>query len=504
MSARGSSKCPPFCPKQCSNNHHELLSTLIRVQNNNVTSLKQFKQAVSNYESSIKPQDSIPDANKDYRYPLLHWATVLGKTSAVKYLLDHGHPADVKSSLKGETALHRLIRCFYKTFTWSRPSRKNIIDTLQKLIDLLSSILFVADDNRNTPLHACAIYITELKEEAEMLFFVDLYDIIMKKALTIKQSKNSKTRLINQPNKEGNSLWHIFSSCDSEQCVNIVEKLLEIGTVSQIKNLEGKTAFDIAEETSIKISRLYVGARKRRRSSDDGFSLGSTPDSSPEVTQNDRCNTSAISHGSISLRSNHVNGLGNGNIGVSSLSTLAKGSKKRKSVPRPVIMPTFVTYPSVKMEMDCGILNTTQEEELHPTSRNHSLNANGSVSGKTENNNNIQPDLASLLKKVGKEKVVMESVLKSKEQLQTDLQESKSKCVDLIKTKESIDVKSKEISEDIKIKQKELLQLQDSFSVHESTIKTLDEKLLQEKTLQTQLSSEIGVYNDILKCLNID
>ena len=53
--------------------------------------LKEFEDTVKSFlKKGWKREDEIPDPVKNYRFPLLHWAGVLGKCRAMEWMIKNG------------------------------------------------------------------------------------------------------------------------------------------------------------------------------------------------------------------------------------------------------------------------------------------------------------------------------------------------------------------------------------------------------------------------------
>lgn len=254
-------KCPPYCSNYCQEQHHKLIVSLLNVQENDRKSLEKFKKRVSFYYDSLQPKDPIPDPVKEYRYPLMHWAGVLGKISAVEHLIERGHPTDIQSAGKSEGTMHRVVHCLAGTM--KNYKLEQIIKRFKGLTDILSDALFIADDNGNTPLHSCAVYITELDNEPLLSFYKRALEIMIDKVIDIGDRDSALTDILNIQNKEGNTILHILS-CKQEGCPEIATQLLKEGVNLNLRNSDGKTAFEIASESSRKMAKVIHLYQRRK------------------------------------------------------------------------------------------------------------------------------------------------------------------------------------------------------------------------------------------------
>lgn len=86
--------CTPFCDrkKDCPK-HHDLLLAVIGCSDmrDKRGNLKEFEDTVKSFlKKGWKREDEIPDPVKNYRFPLLHWAGVLGKCRAMEWMIKNG------------------------------------------------------------------------------------------------------------------------------------------------------------------------------------------------------------------------------------------------------------------------------------------------------------------------------------------------------------------------------------------------------------------------------
>lgn len=91
-------KHPPFCKLYCSEKHHDLLLAIINIpsdkgskKNDCNGGLEEFESCVQSYlKKGWQKNDVVPDAVEDYKFPLVHWASVLGKPKALEWLIKKG------------------------------------------------------------------------------------------------------------------------------------------------------------------------------------------------------------------------------------------------------------------------------------------------------------------------------------------------------------------------------------------------------------------------------
>ena len=86
-------RCTPYCnPCGKGYKHHDLLTALLNTTPNSVyDEHSHLAKVVKKYVASGWDKNSvIMDKNEEFRFPMLHWACVLGKPRAVRWLLGKG------------------------------------------------------------------------------------------------------------------------------------------------------------------------------------------------------------------------------------------------------------------------------------------------------------------------------------------------------------------------------------------------------------------------------
>lgn len=88
-------RCTPFCrPCNKGYKHHELLIALLNSDANGTPKEDEhdhLAKVIKKYETAGWDRNSaIMDKNEEFRFPMLHWACVLGKPRTVRWLLDNG------------------------------------------------------------------------------------------------------------------------------------------------------------------------------------------------------------------------------------------------------------------------------------------------------------------------------------------------------------------------------------------------------------------------------
>ena len=254
-------KCPPFCNQDtCIKKHHELIVRLVNIDERDEKSFDRFKTALGEFRSSILPEHPIPDTFREYRYPVLHWASVLGKINAVKFLVKNGYHPTIRSQEKGETALHRVVLCSYISLRNSQ--QKEVIDKFKTLTGLLAPALFIKDDNGNTPSHNCAILCNQRHDSVLASLHRKALEIMIDKIIEMKNTEIANEDGLNIRNREKKTVLHLLAAGESEDLIPLIRKLLDNGADPEMRDFDGKSPMDIAKE---KLNRQLYRELKQKR-----------------------------------------------------------------------------------------------------------------------------------------------------------------------------------------------------------------------------------------------
>ena len=259
MSPGALKRCPPFCHKSCQVIHHPVLLALLNVRANDRTTLQRFARVVSQYyDSELNQATPLPDPVFEYKYPLLLWAAVLGKTTAVEYLKSIGHDPRIQSNQKNETALHRVVHCLHTSMQREHYSQAAILRTFQRLADLLAPALIIQDDSGDTPLHVCATYITDYHLNCRFDFYKNALAYMIDKVTSMEDNEEISVEGLDIQNKLGNTVFHLISHLEHEACVELAHKLLNNDASVRLRNRNRRTVIDIAAERSLPIFNLIT------------------------------------------------------------------------------------------------------------------------------------------------------------------------------------------------------------------------------------------------------
>ena len=228
---------------------HELIEAIDSCSNwpGRRSNLDNLEKCIEKHEErGWDKNGDVPDAKPANRYPLIHWAAVLGKYMALKWLLkpENGFSFDVKSSEKGETALHTALELPFLQ-PKHRKASPELIRKFSKTVALLKNLLPIKDEeNGNIPLHTAAKL---LVNERSSSFFLGCFEVIIKRCK--KMGNSVLDDVLNSTNNFGETALHILargSEKKVESCTEAIQMLIAAGARSDIRNNKGLTALDIA------------------------------------------------------------------------------------------------------------------------------------------------------------------------------------------------------------------------------------------------------------------
>lgn len=154
--------CTPFCEGNCEfqGQHNDVIMSLVNLHESEGESLDAWKECVISLSCDLN--EPLEDPNPNFRYPLLHWAAMLGKGKAVQCLL-----TDVRVSLRkgnsqgisNETVVFSMVRYLHEGVKCKDPNQvsKIFVNVLDSLLKRDPNLLLVREvSNNNTVLHLCA------------------------------------------------------------------------------------------------------------------------------------------------------------------------------------------------------------------------------------------------------------------------------------------------------------------------------------------------------------
>ena len=254
-----------FCPETCSVKHNEMIIALSAISDDSrkPPDLGSLKVALySHLQTGWNAQSSVPDALSEFRFPLVHWACVLGRTQALSWLLSKmKFKAFVVAERTGETGLHRALRLLHQVR--SRDATPRSVDFIcNKLSLILYTLteqdptgLFLKDKVQgNSAFHICALCISQQGlVNSELEYYENCMKILLVRVTSLqtmeKLPKDALQKAINTRNDRGETILHILAR--SNISVKTIKYLLSDykEVVNRFpKNDEKKTPLDIARD----------------------------------------------------------------------------------------------------------------------------------------------------------------------------------------------------------------------------------------------------------------
>ena len=254
-----------FCPESCSARHNEMILALSACSEDGrkPADLAPLKVALySHLQEGWNAQSYVPDALPEFRFPLVQWACVLGKTQALSWLLTKmKFKAFVTAERTGETGLHRSLRLLHKVRSRDLTPRSVhfICSNFSVIVDTLTEQdphgLFLKDKVQgNSVFHMCALCISQQESICSEL---DYYEYCMKILLQRVTALQTMEKLppealqtvLNSKNDRGETILHILAR--NNISINTVKYLLsDYKEVLKklIKNHEKATPLDVARD----------------------------------------------------------------------------------------------------------------------------------------------------------------------------------------------------------------------------------------------------------------
>ncbi|XP_028392427.1 uncharacterized protein LOC114516994 [Dendronephthya gigantea] len=239
-------KCTPFCrPCDKGYKHHELLVTLLNTRESE-TICPRFSEDHELLKSVIDKHrlkgwdinTDIMEENVEFRFPLLHWACVLGKIRTVRWLLDQGFSPTVQTKETKETCVHRALVTL-PDLTATKSGRWSM-QRFETLLPYFRDCLAMGNHRQETPLHLAAGCILQNK-------CYKLYENVLLSMLSEvkKLPYNEKLACLNAQNGSGDTVLNLLASgCKS---VTMIEQLMDMGADSMIVNKLNIGPLDNAE-----------------------------------------------------------------------------------------------------------------------------------------------------------------------------------------------------------------------------------------------------------------
>lgn len=254
-----------FCPESCSARHNEMILALSACSEDGrkPADLAPLKVALySHLQDGWNAQSSVPDALPEFRFPLVQWACVLGKTQALSWLLTKmKFKAFVTAERTGETGLHRSLRLLHKVRSRDVTPRSVhfICSKFSLIVDTLTEQdphgLFLKDKVQgNSVFHMCALCISQQESVCnELDYFECCMKILLQRVTTLKTMEKLPTEALqtalNSKNDRGETILHILAR--NNISINTVKYLLsdyQEVLKKLIQNHEKATPLDIARD----------------------------------------------------------------------------------------------------------------------------------------------------------------------------------------------------------------------------------------------------------------
>lgn len=252
-----------FCPESCAARHNDMILALSACSEDGKkpADLAALKVALySHLQEGWNAQSNVPDALPEFRFPLVQWACVLGKTQALNWLLTKmKFKAFVTAERTGETGLHRALRLLHKVRIRDKTPRSVhfICSNFSLIVDTLTEQdphgLFLKDKVQgNSVFHMCALCIGQQESVcSELDYYEYCMKILLQRVTTLQTMEKLPTgalqTALNSKNDRGETILHILAR--SNISINTVKYLLSDYNEllkKLIRNHEKATPLDVA------------------------------------------------------------------------------------------------------------------------------------------------------------------------------------------------------------------------------------------------------------------
>ena len=284
------SKChTPFCRKDCTIVHHDLIKALCIERNRKETSSPfsskshvLLRQCIQLYEQNGWDRNStVPDDLPALRQPLLYLTCAFGKHRVLETLLKLNFNPSVVTE-DGENGLHALVDHFYRVGNMKQCGGFMAIEKRLEVFENVVNILCVRDPqlfsvkekkNGRTPLHIAAesvVYCTSRHARVDgrcdplkrTRYFQRCLEVMLGHILQLKQNSlitlSQLTNTITAQDNNGNTILHILSRSPCFPAWESIQNVLKNFSNSELpsmKNKESKTAFEILSSVNADVAR---------------------------------------------------------------------------------------------------------------------------------------------------------------------------------------------------------------------------------------------------------
>ena len=251
-------RCTPLCfkdgPTGCSNagKHHELIMTLAKCSNTSETDKTDFRKSLDKFtKTKWLRNDCVPDKNEKIRFPLVHWACILGKYKALEYLVsEKGFELMVKVGKNQQGALQSMAE-HLKTGLNPKSSKEWVCTMFGNIIDIFLKNVPEVFCEKQTSTDDTILHFLAKRCSSDAFSRMYLKTVLVK----IKESDNISPEkleeILSAVNKRGDTFLHVIVS--DEESVDTLEYFfgnfgLTSEKISKAKNNFGKTPRQIAVE----------------------------------------------------------------------------------------------------------------------------------------------------------------------------------------------------------------------------------------------------------------
>ena len=252
-------KCTPLCFKSsgasgCSHagKHHELILTLAKCSNGSEIRKTDFGKSLEKFiETKWLRTECVPEKNENTRFPLVHWACILGKYKPLEYLVsEKGFELTVKVGKNKQGPLHSMVQHLSSGLN-PKSSKQYTGNMFGNLVDIFLKYVPEVLCEKDASLGDTILHFLARRCSSDPYSRMYLNILLAKIKESDKVTLEKVEEILSAVNKRGDTFLHLIVS-DEESVDSLAYFIKHFSTVSEkiskAKNNFGKTPRQLAVE----------------------------------------------------------------------------------------------------------------------------------------------------------------------------------------------------------------------------------------------------------------
>lgn len=261
--------------------------SMMKCTNNAETEKTEFKKALDKFaKTKWLRGDCVPDKNDKIRFPLIHWACMLGKYKVLEYLVsEKGFELTVKAGKNQEGPLFSMAQNFSRGVD-PKSSIKYIESMLGQVLDVFLKYMPEALCEKETNNDDSILHCSAKRCSSDIHSRALLKVLLLKIKESVKFSPEKEENFLLAVNKKGDTFLHLMVA--DEKSTETLSYLFgnfasASEKLSKTKNNQGKTPRQIAvEKRSLEMLKglgapdIVINSLKKAVSSDNPRKISNT------------------------------------------------------------------------------------------------------------------------------------------------------------------------------------------------------------------------------------